>query len=145
AIAPALLFMVLQCLDISTYPMVGSDEAFLNDPGLQLLTTGKFRSDVLSENPGFEDHYFWQPPGLALTTAVSYRLFGFGIWQTRLPGIVFGAAALGVLFLLVHYVSNKVLPAAFASLSLLVWPYWVLTSKAARMDTAAIFFLLLST
>jgi 4-amino-4-deoxy-L-arabinose transferase-like glycosyltransferase len=141
----ASLFIAFQSFDISTYPLVHSDQALLNDPGLQLLTTGRFRSDLLSQNPGSEEHYFWQPPGLALTAALSYSIFGFGIWQTRLPSIVFGAAALVVLFLLVRFVSNKTLPAALVTLLLFSWPNWVLTSKDARMDTAAIFFLLVST
>ncbi|MSP74811.1 MAG: hypothetical protein EXR12_01610 [Rhodospirillaceae bacterium] len=55
----ALAFVVLQCLDVTTYPLFSYDEALLNDAGWQLVTTGRFRADVLNLNSGFEDHYLW--------------------------------------------------------------------------------------
>src|SRR3974377_1420090 len=95
-------FLAIQSLDISTYPLVGSDEATLNDPGLQLIKTGHFRSDVLSLNPGYEQPYLLYPPGLSFAAAASYLLFGFGLWQTRLPGIVFGALGVALIFYFVR-------------------------------------------
>jgi 4-amino-4-deoxy-L-arabinose transferase-like glycosyltransferase len=141
----ALLFVAVQGFDILTYPLVNYDMVFLNDAGLQLVRTGQFRADVLSQNPGFESRYLWQPPGLALSSALSYGVFGFGIWQTRLASILFGAAGVWVTFELVRRLRPHGPAALIAALTLFFWPQWVLTAKDSRMDTAAIFALLMAT
>lgn len=151
-LALALAFVVLQCLDMTTYPLFSYDEALLNDAGWQLVTTGRFRADVLSLNRGFEDHYLWQPPGLSLASAVSYQLFGLGIWQTRLTSILFGGLGVWAIFAFVRSITQETMGgttggttgAWLAALSLFLWPDWVLTAKESRMDTGAIAALLLS-
>jgi 4-amino-4-deoxy-L-arabinose transferase-like glycosyltransferase len=138
-------FVAIHGFDILTYPLVTFDEAFLNDAGWQLATSGHFRADVLSLNRGFESHYFWQPPALPLTAALAYRLLGFGLWQTRLPCLLFGGLSIWAAFALVRYLRPRGLAALIASLSLFFWPAFVLTAKTSRMDTGAIFALLLAT
>jgi 4-amino-4-deoxy-L-arabinose transferase-like glycosyltransferase len=138
-------FVAIHGFDILTYPLVTFDEAFLNDAGWQLTTAGHFRADVLSLNPGFESHYFWQPPALPLTAALAYRLLGFGLWQTRLPCLLFGGLSIWAIFALVRHLRPRGLAAVIASLSLFFWPAFVLTAKTSRMDTGAIFALLLAT
>jgi 4-amino-4-deoxy-L-arabinose transferase-like glycosyltransferase len=138
-------FVAIHGFDILTYPLVGFDEVLLNDAGRQLAETGQFRADVLGLNPGFESHYFWQPPALPLAAALVYRLLGFGLWQTRLPSIVFGGLAIWAVFVLVRNLRPHGLAASIAALSLFFWPAWVLTAKTARMDTGAVLALLLST
>ncbi|SJZ51425.1 Dolichyl-phosphate-mannose-protein mannosyltransferase [Enhydrobacter aerosaccus] len=140
-----LAFLVAQSFDIQSYPLVNYDAVFLNDAGLQLVAKGEFRADVLSQNPGFEHHYLWQPPALALSSAASYWLFGFGIWQTRLASILFGGMALWALFQLVRSIQPGSIGAAVAALSLFVMPPWVVTAKDARMDTGAVLLLFLGT
>lgn len=144
AILLAACFFAASVFDISTYPLVGADEPVLNDPALQLATTGQLRSDVLRENPGFSSHYLLHPPGLTFATAASYRAFGFGIWQTRLPAILFGSLGIALLFILIRNVTQRTLPALLAAMALFAWPEWVLTAKIARMDTGAICFLLMA-
>lgn len=138
-------FVAVHGLDILTYPLVGFDEVFLNDAGWQLVATGQFRADVLSLSHGFESHYFWQPPALPLIAAFVYRLLGFGLWQTRLPSLLFGGLAVWAIFALVRHFRPRGLAASMASLSLFFWPAFVLTAKTSRMDTGAIFALLLAT
>ncbi|WP_296336297.1 glycosyltransferase family 39 protein [Reyranella sp.] len=141
----AAAFVVLQCLDVMTYPLFSYDEALLNDAGWQLITTGRFRADILSLNRGFEDHYLWQPPGLPLASAVSYQLFGFGIWQTRLASILFGGLGVWAVFAFVRSINPGTTGAWVAALALFFWPDWVLTAKESRMDTAAIMALVVAT
>ncbi len=144
-IALAVAFVVLQCLDVTTYPLFNYDEALLNDAGWQLVSTGRFRADVLGLNRGFESHYLWQPPGLPLAAAASYGLFGFGIWQTRLASILFGGLGVWAVFHFVRSLNPGTIGASIAALSLFFWPEWVLTAKESRMDTAAIFALVVAT
>ncbi|MDP1841693.1 MAG: glycosyltransferase family 39 protein [Reyranella sp.] len=147
-LALALAFVVLQCLDITTYPLVNGDEALLNDAGWQLATTGRFRADILALYHGSGEHYLWQVPGLGFAAAVSYELFGFGIWQTRLTSILFGGLGVWAIFALVRSITQGTTAgptgAWLAALSLFLWPDWMLTAKESRMDTAAIAALLLS-
>lgn len=143
-LALALAFIVVQCLDMATYPLVNGDEALLNDAGWQLATTGRFRADILALNRGSEDRWLWQVPGLGFAAAVSYELFGFGIWQTRLTSILFGGLGVWAVFAFVRSVRPGPAAAWIAALSLFLWPDWMLTAKETRMDTAAIAALLLS-
>ncbi|MFZ0844990.1 MAG: glycosyltransferase family 39 protein [Pseudolabrys sp.] len=144
AIVLAICFLAATSFDISTYPLVGDDEAILNDPGRILATTGELRSDVLKANPGWNNVYVLQPPGLALSAAASYSAFGFGIWQTRLTGVLFGAFGIALIFVFVREVTQRTMPALLAAMALFAWPAWVLTSKSARMDSPAICFLLIA-
>lgn len=136
----AAAFVIVQAVDVSTYPLFQYDEPLLNDAGWQLVTAGHFRADVLRLLPGFEDHYLWQPPGLALSAALSYGLFGVGIIQTRLPSILYGGLAIWAMVRLVRAADPNAgcLGGVLAALSLFFWPDWSITSKLSRMDTAAI-------
>lgn len=140
----AACFFAASTFDIATYPLAGADEPTLSDPALQLVNTGHLRSDVLSENPGWDTNFLLHPPGLTFATAATYRAFGFGIWQTRLPSILFGALGVALVFILVRDITQRMMPALLAAAALICWPAWVLTAKVARMDTGAIFFLLLA-
>lgn len=141
----ALTFIIVQLVDVKSYPLFLYDEALLNDAGWQLVFAGQFRADVLSLRKGFETRYLWQPPGLALSAALSYALFGFGIVQTRLPSIVFGGLAVWAIYRLVEVTSGQRSSAFIAAALLFTWPAWVVTAKTSRMDTGAILALLIAT
>jgi 4-amino-4-deoxy-L-arabinose transferase-like glycosyltransferase len=141
----AVAFVVVQGFDVMTYPLFQYDEALLNDAGWQLVTTGRFRADILSQNRNFGNHYLWQPPALPLASAVSYQLFGLGIWQTRLASILFGGLGIWAVFAFVRSLNAGTIGALVAALALFFWPDWVLTAKTSRMDTGAILALVLAT
>lgn len=140
-----LVFLLVELVGLTLHPLVWGDEAMLNDPGLQLVRTGHFRSDVFRSIPNYERFYFWQPPGLGLLAAGSYLGFGFGIWQTRLPGILFGSLAVG----LVQHLTTRAFASRragwLAGLLVMTWPPFVTTARAARMDTPCVALLLLAT
>jgi 4-amino-4-deoxy-L-arabinose transferase-like glycosyltransferase len=131
--------------DITTYPMVTGDEALLHDPGLQLARTGTFYSDVLKMNPGYEDKYFWQVPGLGLSSAIVFKTLGFGIWQTRAVSIFFGCAAPCVIYLIGSKLGQSRAAGVISAALLFSTQQWSDTAKLARMDTPAITLMLLST
>lgn len=141
----AVAFIALQLLDARSYPMFSYDEPLLNDAGWQLVRLGQFRSDMRSLQEGFESRYLWQPPALPLSAAMSYALFGFGLIQTRLPGIVFGGLAVWAIYRLVLSASGQRWTALVAATLLFTWPPWMGTAKISRMDTGAIFLLLVAT
>ena len=146
--APALLALVFICLqlpDISTYPLVTTDETFLSDAAHQFVTHGIFRSDLLRMNIGFDGPYFWHPPGFSVTQALIYEIAGFGIWQTRLAAIIFGGLVCGALYRTVEIITGDRRIALAAGCLPIFWVSFLLTARTARMDCAAIFFMLVAT
>ena len=141
----ALVFICLQLPDITTYPLVTTDEAFLSDAALQLVRHGIFRSDLLRMNIGFDGPYFWHPPGFSLAQALIYEIGGFGIWQTRLSAIIFGGLVCGALYRAVDVLTGDRRIALAAGILPIFWTSFLLTSRTTRMDCAAIFFLLVAT
>jgi hypothetical protein len=141
----ALVFICLQLPDISTYPLVTTDEAFLSDAALQLVRHGVFRSDLLRMNIGFDGPYFWHPPGFSLAQALIYEIAGFGIWQTRLAAIIFGGLVCGALYRAVEVLTGDRRIALAAGCLPMFWASFLLTARTARMDCGAIFFLLIAT
>ncbi len=141
----ALAFVALQLLDARTYPLFGYDETLLNEAGWHLVQAGEFRSDIRSLQPGFESRYLWQPPALSLSAAVSYALFGLGLVQTRLPGIVFGGLGIWAMYRLALAAGGLRAGAWVAATLLFLWPSWIATAKISRMDTGAIVAMLVAT
>lgn len=138
----ALAFIAANLPGLTRSPVVWADEVTLNDPAKELALHGQLVSSVFSGSSGFERGYFWQPPGQVLVQAMVYEVFGFGIWQTRAPVIVFGAATI----VIVHSIAQ----ALFASESAALWaalllgldPKFLQSARAGRMDAQCLFFAL---
>ena len=145
SVAPAIVFLLIGLAGLSLYPLVWGDEALLNDPALQLVREGHFRSDVLKGFPNYGRFFFWQPPGESLLTAGSYLLFGFGVWQTRLPGVLFGAIVVGLYQHIAASAFRSRRAGVFAALLVMFWPQFVTTARAARMDTPCLALLAVAT
>jgi 4-amino-4-deoxy-L-arabinose transferase-like glycosyltransferase len=140
----AAAFVLLNLPGLGRSPVVWIDEVTLNDPAKELALHGVLRSSVFAGHAGFETSYFWQPPGQALVTALVYRVFGFGIWQTRLPPLLFGAACLVALhslgLLLFRDARAALLGAAVFGLD----PKFLQAARSARMDPQCLFLALLA-
>jgi 4-amino-4-deoxy-L-arabinose transferase-like glycosyltransferase len=80
-----------------------------------------------------------------LITSSSYLLFGFGIWQTRLPGVLFGALVVGLYQHIAASTFRSPRAGFFAALLVMVWPPFLTTARAARMDTPCLAFLAIAT
>ena len=56
-------FIILNLIGLDRSPPVWFDEVTLNDPAKELAFHGKLRSSVFAGFNGFDEAYFWQPPG----------------------------------------------------------------------------------
>ncbi len=86
-------------------------------------------------------------PGI-VPLAASFRLFGIGDWQGRLPGIVFTAAVLGLLYLLGRRLYNSLVGAGTLFVALLmtgahIHLHPVILGRQAIGEIPALFYLLL--
>src|SRR4051812_41994568 len=97
-LAIAAAFFLANLIGLSRSPTVWIDEVTPNDSARQLAQHGEFRSRVFSDVKGFEHGYYWQPPAHTLIAAGVYRICGFGIWQTRVPPLLFAALAVFMVF-----------------------------------------------
>ena len=138
-----LLFIIMSLVGLDRSPVVQIDEPTLNDPAKELVFNGVFCSSVFAGQSGFETAYFWQPPGQALVMAAVYKLLGFGIWQTRLPGVIFGGIAVMLLYFLAMRLFNSRRAATIAALLFAFEPMYIQASRMSRMDTQCLVFVLL--
>lgn len=143
-LAIALCFVAVNLVGLDRSPVVWIDEVAMNDPAKELALHGKYRSSVFAGFHRFEEVYLWVPPGQPLVAAASYAIAGFGIWQTRIPPLLFGAALLIVVYGVGRILSRgDIRPAIIAALLVALDPQLLQTARAGRMDTQCIFFALL--
>ncbi|HUR78333.1 MAG TPA: glycosyltransferase family 39 protein [Acidimicrobiales bacterium] len=110
----------------------------MNSAARVLVTQGRFASGVFGATLNFDERYFWQPPGLGLLSALSYRVFGFGIWQTRLLPLLCGGVVVWLGGRIALQLTNNVAASAAASLLIAVDPRFITVARGSRMDTPAI-------
>lgn len=139
-----LLFIAMNIIGLDRSPVVWIDEVTLNDPAKELAFNGVLRSSVFTGEFEFDKAYFWQPPGQVFVAALVYKAFGFGIWQTRIPGIIFGGAVIFVIYFLSLRLFNDKRAAIFSAIILLLEPQFIQSARSGRMDTQCLFFSALS-
>lgn len=141
-----LLLIVLQSvvnsLDVTTYPRVAVDEVMLNDPARELARGDGLRTTVFGSVDDFDKVYLFQPFGQALAMALVYKAFGFGLLQTRLPGVILAGICIWLLYYWVYRASGSLVAGGIAGLLLALNPGFMLTSREGRMDVFCILFLL---
>ena len=115
----------------------------LCDVAKNLAFEGRFGTDVFGNVSGFPHAYYWQPPLYPLIMAGVYRVAGFGMLQTRIPGLIFGAMAIFLLMLLIYRLTGDMSSAFVGGSILLIDPVFIQTARAGRMDTLAIMLILL--
>ena len=139
AIYIAIGFVLINLVGLDRSPIVWMDEVTLNDPGKELALNGHLISSVFSDRNSFGEAYYWQPPGQPLLMALIYRVFGFGIWQTRIPGLLFASGILIVLYFLSIRLLRNNNGAILSILILGLDPKFIESARSARMDTQSIF------
>jgi len=75
--------------------------------------------------------------------ALSFRLLGIGLWQGRLPSILFILAAFGALYYLAHRLYGRSAATGMLACGLLLSPYPVLFGRQAIGEMPALFYLLI--
>jgi predicted membrane-bound mannosyltransferase len=121
---------------------VGQDEVMLNDPGRELARSGVLRTTVFGSRFDFDKVYLFQPFGQALTIAAVYKVFGFGLLQTRLPGVIVAGLCVWLMYFWVYRASQSSIGGFVAALLLSLNPGFMLTSRLGRMDVFCILLLL---
>ncbi|MBI4547098.1 MAG: glycosyltransferase family 39 protein [Ignavibacteriae bacterium] len=134
------IFVLMNLIGLDRSGVVWIDEVTLNDPAKELALHGVFRSSVFSGFDGFDQTYLWLPPAHPLITAFIYKLFGFGIWQTRIPVVLFGACAVVALYFVALHFLNDHRSAFFSALLFAFNPQFIHTARSGRMDTQCLFF-----
>lgn len=149
--AVLVLFSVYRVFDPTDYHINGLD-GILNDQagyipaGHWLAEFGVFKeitlSPVYADNPDFR----WYMPGMYFALALSYKLFGFGVWQSLVPSIIGYVVSVVGTFLLGYryYGLNKGLLAAFL---LAIYPLntvWAFTAMAESSFSAVTIFALVA-
>ncbi|MFM8473164.1 MAG: ArnT family glycosyltransferase [Candidatus Kapaibacterium sp.] len=143
-IVVAIVFIAVNLVGLIRSPLPWVDEATLNDAAREWVNGGRIRSVVFSDVPAFSAGYYWQPPMQMMVSAGFYSVAGFGMWQTRIPPLLFGAASLVMLGLILHRfrVSSTVI--AIVTSLLAVDPLFSFLARSGRMDTMCLFFLLVA-
>jgi 4-amino-4-deoxy-L-arabinose transferase-like glycosyltransferase len=136
----SILYFIANLIGLDRSPTVWIDEVTLNDPARMLALHGQLGSSVFSGYEGFSHAYFWQPYGQALVTAVVYKVFGFGIWQTRIPPLTFAAASLPVLYLLFSKLFLRRVAAVIGCVLYALDVQFIETVRSGRMDAQCLFF-----
>jgi len=132
-------FVLMNLIGLDRSSIVWVDEVTLNDPAKELAFNGVLRSSVFAGSDGFDQAYFWQPPASPLVTALVYKIFGFGIWQTRVPVVLFGGFAAVALYFVARLLLNDQRPALFSVILFVLNPQFIHTSRSGRMDAQCLF------
>lgn len=139
----AVVFVAMNIAGLDRAPLVWIDEVILADPAKNLALRGEFSSTVYGDMKIFRDKpYFFQPPAHPLALALSYKLFGFGIIQTRLPSVLFGGLAAAAMYFAGIQLFGRQRAALLAALMVFLDPKILQVARSARMDTMSLFFAL---
>jgi 4-amino-4-deoxy-L-arabinose transferase-like glycosyltransferase len=142
AVLAGSLFIVMNLVGLDRSPPAWNDEAICNDPAKELALHGALRSGILAERWNTGEEYLFLPPGQPLVTAAVYKIFGFGIWQTRTPAVVFGGAALTMLYAVALFLFKRRRAAVLTFLLFGLDPKFIQVARSGRMDMQCMFLVL---
>lgn len=120
---------------LTVVPPVYEDEAWQASTGLKLAREGVFGSDLFRGLWGSERRHYWFMPLHPLLLAVTYRVGGFGLLQTRLEPVT-----LGLLTLLLTYALGRRLFDSKVGLGAVVALLLVRTAGVTRSQLTGIVF-----
>ena len=94
------LFLLFSLTVIYDYPPVWPDETVFADTAYELAFHGRLATPVWSYvAEEMSERAVWYPPVHFMMLALVYRVFGFGIFQTRMLSVFFGLVSIIFLFL----------------------------------------------
>jgi 4-amino-4-deoxy-L-arabinose transferase-like glycosyltransferase len=140
----AAVYLVINLIGLTRSPLLWVDEATLNDAAREFVATGHVRSSVFADVPAFANGFYWQPPLQTIVSSAVYRFFGFGIWQTRMPPLLFATASVFLLGVIVRRFTNSRPVVVLSALLFGFDPMFSFLARSGRMDSMCIFFLLMS-
>jgi 4-amino-4-deoxy-L-arabinose transferase-like glycosyltransferase len=124
----------MNLIGLDRSPLVGSDEVFAGEPARQLAFHGKLISFMDEDNQLAGKLFLADALGHPLVTAAVYKMFGFGIWQTRIHPLIFGACDIVILYFLVLLLFNNQRAAYFCALLFALDPNIVQAFRHSRPD-----------
>jgi 4-amino-4-deoxy-L-arabinose transferase-like glycosyltransferase len=134
----------MNLIGLDRSPVVWYDEVGMGMLAKEFVSHGKFISPVdAAINPLFEKVYLAHAPGHPLVTAAVYKIFGFGIWQTRTHPLIFGACDIVILYFLVLLLFNNQRAALLSALLFALDPRVIQAFRHSRADAQYLFFALL--
>ena len=133
------LYVALNLVGLTRSPVVWTDEVGLNDPARVLAETGRLATSVFGDVDGFNISYHWLPPGQAIVTAAVYRVFGFGIVQTRIMPLLFAAGVVSLSWLIPRRLGYPKYLALMTAGIVFLEPVLQRTARSGRMDGQALF------
>jgi 4-amino-4-deoxy-L-arabinose transferase-like glycosyltransferase len=131
------LIITLNVLCLGRYPAVGGDEVIIGANALNLVRHGALARPIYhgSGFPVFDCF----PPVAPILMAASYAAFGFGVIQTKLPGLILGVVTAIILFLVTDRIAGR-RPAIVATSVFILDPVTFTTWQSGRDDSAFLFF-----
>jgi hypothetical protein len=113
-----------------------SDEGMLADPALNLITRGRLGSSIMDETgtpySGINQHTYFMPPLHFVLLAGCYKIFGFGLFQTRFLAAGFGLLLLAAWFAIIR--GLRIQSAEWFVLALVLDSGFVVACSRGRMD-----------
>ena len=93
------LFITLPFLD--TWPPLQYDECWIGSVGYNIYQDGKFSTHVFGDFLNFNQLSLDRLPLHSFLQAATFKLFGFGIWQLRLPSVLMGLGVILITYKLI--------------------------------------------
>jgi 4-amino-4-deoxy-L-arabinose transferase-like glycosyltransferase len=141
-LALGLLAIALFTFDLGNVPLRDWDEGIVAQVAREMARSG----DLFPTNWLFPtiwgQPYLNKPPLVHGLVAIAYSLGGVSEWTARLPGALFTAASVPLLYALGRELFYQRLPAAFAALVYLTSLPVLRNGRLAMLDGAVLFFLL---
>ena len=129
----ALLLAVVAAglVGLDAVPRMHTDEPWQAAPGYELVTRGRFASQLFSGFHGMERHYYGFMPLSPILLGVSLRLFGLGLFQMRLVPLALASLVL----LLTYLLGKRLFSPGRALLAALVLASWPVAAPMAQLST----------
>jgi Dolichyl-phosphate-mannose-protein mannosyltransferase len=140
ATALCLAYALIHIATIVRSRQVWFDETFFASVADSLVRTGQF--DLAISPLWLPGPVYLYGPVHFLMVGSLFELFGIGIVQNRLPGLLFGFALLGVAYSILRYERVRSSIALFTCILLALDPTFHQAIHSGRMDSTALFFIL---
>ena len=126
---------------------ISSDEVEIMSASYKLATEGRYASDLLVGFAQADEHFFMNLPVINLLQAATFKVFGAGLWQARLPSVASGVGLIAMVGWLA-YRWGGLLVSVVATLLLVFWrtnligseprPPLLALAQSARYDLAVV-------
>ena len=126
-------FLGFALIGLDRSPPIGVEEVSQANPAYELAFHGRMAFTVLQGSIEAGEAYFLQPPGHVLVMAGVYRAAGFGLWQTRVSVLIFGALGVVAVALFTRRLTGSALAGVIAGLVLWGDASWLFVIRNVKL------------